>query len=100
VPNHRMPFAALILVPALALAGCGQSREQIEMDAKLARAEAAVQRAEAAQHAAEAAAVRARTEKLATNGDDQRPSGPPGEPLDDHDRDPSALASEPAPDPG
>ena len=41
------------------------------MDAKLARAEAAVGRAEAAQHAAESAAVRARIDKIALASDSE-----------------------------
>jgi hypothetical protein len=73
------------MAPALALAGCG-SKTSDELEARLARAEAAAQRAEKAQHAAEAAAARAKSDRIATDevspdaGEDAQSSEPEADP--------------------
>lgn len=55
---RTMAAALALAVPALALSGCGPSRDEV-LSEKLAAAEAAARRAEAAQKAAERAAASA-----------------------------------------
>jgi hypothetical protein len=62
--RRKLFFPWLFMAPVLALAGCG-SKASDELEARLARAEAAAQRAEKAQHAAESAAARAKSDRNA-----------------------------------
>ncbi len=72
--RRNLPLVLLALVPALALAACGSSKDDGEIAANIARAEAAAKRAETAQHAAETAAARARSDRLAaTSNNDAEP---------------------------
>ena len=96
--SRKLLLPWLVLVPALALAGCGSSAAD-EMESRVARAEAAAQRAENAQRGAEAAAARAENDKIAAASEDvdmakRRPEDEPrSEPEVDPNQNPADAAA-------
>lgn len=93
--GKKLPLALLVLIPGLALAGCGSNADR-ELEARFARAEAAATRAENAQKAAEAAAKRAENDKIAAASEevDLAPREPAAPSSDDPEADTSQNSAD------